>query len=124
MCLSADNDGRGVVYNERVDGTLGFPAKKEFPLCKQANTQSHSDSSSFREKSTVFSDSAMCSVCMQASIIRNHFPERKIAKMVTELGGFPLPPAGGTFAGKKTFFFFKNMWAYKMADFGIPDCLQ
>ena len=24
----------GVVYNERVDKTLGFPAKKEFALCK------------------------------------------------------------------------------------------
>ena len=24
----------GGVYNERVDKTLGFPAKKEFALCK------------------------------------------------------------------------------------------
>ena len=52
-CLSVDCDGglgivklesecvclwtmmvEGVVYNERVDETLGFPAKKEFALCK------------------------------------------------------------------------------------------
>ena len=30
--VSVDNDGRGVYI--RVDETLGFPAKKEFALCK------------------------------------------------------------------------------------------